>query len=297
MIVAIGIDVDPTFPEFVAAALDRDVPMEALNLRAAVEGEWRVVLPPGEPACFSFGGRSVELDPKDAYFCRIIDLSSTQADLAVAHRWVALVRAVTGWLEQVPGRVVNRPRVGWHNGAKPLHESILAELGFDVPDSFSSSDRDELLRFVRAGPTISKALSGVRADTEVATEALLSDFELTSGPVHLQRRIEGDDARIHVVGHELLAQRVRGADVVDYRRDADFDDLEVFEPPLEVRDAVVRATAQLGLAFAGWDFRVDAEGRYWCLEVNSMPGYAPYDSRCDGQISQLLLDYLSEEQV
>jgi D-alanine-D-alanine ligase-like ATP-grasp enzyme len=56
----------------------------------------------------------------------------------------------------------------------------------------------------------------------------------------------------------------------------------------------VRASNAMGMAFTGWDFKIDAAGQYWCLEVNPMPGYGCYDRRCDGAISTELLRYLSD---
>jgi hypothetical protein len=297
MIVAIGLDVDPTFPTFVAAALSRGVAVGVLNLRAAIEGEWRIPLPPGEPAQFWYAGYTVELGPKDGYFCRIIDMSSQQRDVAGTRRWIALTRALGKWLDQVPGRVANRSRVGSHNSSKPLHEAILSGMGFRVPPSISSCDLDQLIDFIDQGPTISKALSGVRADTVIATRDLLAAFDPAGGPVHLQRRVHGADARIHVVGDKLVAQRVPPSEGIDYRREGRLDELEQFDPPADLRDALVSGSAELGLPFAGWDFRIDPEGQYWCLEVNPMPGYGPYDAQCQGAISALLVEYLAEEAV
>lgn len=297
MIVAIGLDVDGTFPAFVSAALNLGVPVETLNLRAAVTGEWRIPLPPDEPAEFSYGGHTTTLRPGDAYFCRIIDMSSQQPDVADTRRWIALTRALITWLDQVPGRVANRSSVGAHNSAKPLHEAILSRHGFRVPDSITSCDPGELRAFAEEGPAVSKTISGVRADTAVATADVLDDIDPAGGPIHLQRRVEGDDARIHVVGDQLVAQRVPASGGVDYRRDGRFDELRVFDPPGAVREALIRASAELGLPFAGWDFRIGPDGEYWCLEVNPMPGYSPYDARCEGAISRLLLGYLAAEAI
>lgn len=297
MIVAIGLDVDRTFPAFVAAALHLGVPVETLNLRAAVTGEWRIPLPPDEPAEFCYAGRTTKLKPSDAYFCRIIDMSSQQPDLAGSRRWLALTRALAIWLDQIPGRVANRSRAGAHNSAKPLHEAILSRHGFRVPDSITSCDLDSLRAFVEQGPAISKAISGVRADTAIATPDLLDLADPAGGPIHLQRRVEGDDARIHVVGDQLVAQRVPSSNGVDYRRDGLFDELKVFDPPSQVRADLIRASAALGLPFAGWDFRIGPDGEYWCLEVNPMPGYSPYDARCEGAISRMLLGYLAAKVI
>ncbi|MFF4040284.1 hypothetical protein [Streptomyces sp. NPDC001816] len=55
---------------------------------------------------------------------------------------------------------------------------------------------------------------------------------------------------------------------------------------------MVRHTADLGTAFAGWDFKVAGDGTYWCLEVNPMPAYDWYDRRLGGAISASLLGLL-----
>ena len=144
---------------------------------------------------------------------------------------------------------------------------------------------------MRQGPTISKTVCGVRADTVMVTEEDFAAFDADGGPVHLQRCVRGDDARIHVVGDQVVAQRVE-AGAVDYRRDGALGRMTIFEPPGPLCDRLIRSTADLGLAFAGWDFKIDETGDYWCLEANPMPGYGPYDACCDGAISRALRRYL-----
>jgi hypothetical protein len=295
MIVAVGVDVDGTFGEFVGTALRLGVKVEALNLRAAVEGDWRIPVPTGEPAQFWYGGRTLCLRPEDSYYCRIIDMSSQQTEPGRARRWMALTGALHPWLDGVAGPVANRTRAGAHNGAKPFHETILAGMGFNVPESLTSCDTGELMEFIARAPTVSKTLSGVRAQTEVATTESLANFDPASGPVHLQRRVDGDDARIHVAGDHLLAQRVPSSGVVDYRRAGGFAGIEVFDPPADICEAVIAGSKELGLDFAGWDFLISPDGTYWCLEVNPMPGYAGYDTQCDGQITRILLRHLGGE--
>jgi glutathione synthase/RimK-type ligase-like ATP-grasp enzyme len=291
MIVAIGLDIDDTFMRFAIRAIEFDVPIEVVNLRAAVEGDWRFELPPRRPALLRHAEREIELRPDDAIFCRPIDLSSHSKDARLARRWNALTLALQHWLDAATGVVVNRPFGGWHNSSKPLHESILRDLGFRVPESITSCDVDALRRFVREAPAISKTICGTRSDTETATEADFENFNPLSGPVHLQRFVAGADARIHVVGNELVAQRV-GASAVDYRRGEKMDDMETYEVPEDLRRLLVKATRSIGLDFAGWDFKIDDEGVYWCLEANSMPGYGPYDAYSNGAISRALFRHL-----
>lgn len=296
MIVAVGVDVDSSFSAFVAMSLRLGVQVEALNLRAAVRGDWRIPLPPTGPAEFSYAGHEIALDPEDAYFCRLINLCSPETSSAESKAWFALIQDLGSWLDQIPGKVVNRGLAAAHNSAKPLHEAILAGYGFHVPDSITSSNREELRSFAEQWPVVSKTISGIRAETSLATVAIIDAiFDPAAGPIHLQRVVDGDDARIHVVGDQLVAQRVAGSGGIDYRRDGRFDGLSVYDAPPEVKRAVVHATADLGLAFAGWDFRIGPQDCYWCLEVNPMPGFGPYDRLCDGAISRLLFDYLSSD--
>jgi glutathione synthase/RimK-type ligase-like ATP-grasp enzyme len=293
MIVAIGVDVDDTFATFVKNALDAGTEPLCVNLRVAVDGAWRFDLPAKAPARLLYAGEEISLSPDDAYYCRLIDLSSG-AEPLVAKRWQGLMTALRVWLEAAPGRVVNRPSGGLHNSSKPLHEAVLRGFGLSVPESITSSNPQTLRAFAREGPTISKAVCGVRADTIMVTEEDLAGFDSASGPAHLQRLVAGDDARIHVVGAQVVAQRVE-AGAVDYRRDGALARMTVFDPPGELRDQLIESTAALGLAFAGWDFKIDAAGDYWCLEANPMPGYGPYDAHCDGAISRALRHYLDSE--
>jgi RimK-like ATP-grasp domain len=294
MIVAIGLDVDEPFARFVEGAVAAEVPLQLVNLRAVVEGNWRFEVPARRPAVLAQDGQSIELQPDDSYFCRLIDLSSQSVDPQKGRRWHALLGGLRAWLTDIPGPVVNRGLAGAHNSSKPLHETILQELGFRVPESITGCDVDELRRFTRDGPTISKAVCGTRAQTIEITEADLEGFSPESGPIHLQRMMTGADARVHVVGDEIVAQRL-SADTVDYRRGGVMDDLEVFELPERIRDLVIAGTRHIGLTFAGWDFKIDSDEHYWCLEVNPMPGYSPYDLRCDGAITRALLRYLGAE--
>jgi hypothetical protein len=293
MIVAIGVDVDDTFVTFVQNALDAGTEPRCINLRVAVDGAWRFDLPANAPAHLLYAGEEITLAPDDAYYCRLIDLSAGAEPLA-AKRWQGLMAALRAWLEAVPGRVANRPSGGLHNSSKPLHEAVLRGFGLRVPESITSSDPETLRSFAREGPSISKTVCGVRADTVMVTDADLTAFDGAGGPVHLQRCIAGDDARIHVIGTHIVAQRAE-AGAVDYRCSGGLARMTIFDPPDVLRDRLIETTPALGLAFAGWDFKIDAAGDYWCLEANPMPGYGPYDALCDGAISLAVRRYLDPD--
>jgi ribosomal protein S6-L-glutamate ligase RimK-like protein len=292
MIYALGLMSDGTFARFNAQAIARGIDILAVDLRDAVDGEWVFPVGSGTAAELHLQDRSVELEPQGGFFCRIINLASIESDPQRARRWQALLTGLFAWIDDVPGPVVNRRHAGDHNGSKPLHEALLVRHGFSVPESLTTCDQAVIRAFLKKGRTISKTVCGVRARTTEVTGADFTDFEPAAGPVHLQRLIQGTDARIHVVGDDVIAQRVNASNI-DYRVGNDFDGLDTFEPDPVIAEQIASATKAMGLVLAGWDFKIDAAGRYWCLEVNPMPGYGGYDRRCGSAISAALLRYLA----
>ena len=290
MIHAVGLRSDATFTRFVARAADCSH-VSVIDLRDAVAGRWVFPVGPTAPAQMIVSDRLVELRPHDGFFCRIIDLAAVQTDARSARRWEALCNGLSAWLEHIPGPVANRGRGGDHNGSKPLHEALLAHNGFRVPESVTTCDLAEITDFLDAGRAVSKTVCGVRADAVEVTRTDFAGFEPAAGPVHLQRLIEGMDARLHVVGEQVIAQRVQSPDL-DYRTGDALHMLDRFVPDPAVADRVVRTSKAMGLALTGWDFKIDSAGRYWCLEVNPMPGFGLYDGQCEGAISAALVRYL-----
>jgi len=293
MIYAVGLRSEVTFAHFLAEAAARGMQVLAIDLRDAVDGEWIFPIGPAGTAQLKLSGRSVHLCPSDAFYCRIISLADMESDPQRVRRWQALCTGLTAWLNDIPGRVANSGHGGKHNGSKPLHEAVLVRHGFSVPESVTTCDPAEISAFLNKGRTVSKTVCGVRADTTEVTHADFVGFEPAAGPVHLQRLIEGDDARIHVIGDEVVAQRV-DSQSIDYRAAGDISRLTTFVPERAIAERMVLASKSMGMALTGWDFKIDAAGRYWCLEVNPMPGYSCYDRQCDGTISTALLRYLSE---
>ncbi|MFE1556253.1 RimK family alpha-L-glutamate ligase [Streptomyces sp. NPDC058734] len=287
MIYTIGLASESTIAHFTTEAGARGVHVETVDLReVARRGDWRLAI--GGDRRALLGDHT--LDPMGSYYCRINDLSALQEDREQALRWRWLTTALTAWLDHIPGLVVNRPSIRSDNGSKPLHEWSLTRAGFRVPASITSSSPERLRAFAEAGPTLVKAVSGVRATSRLIRPGELAGFDPRQGPVHLQRYVEGRDVRAHVVHDRVHAEEiVSGA--VDYRTDPD----ALFTPcelPGPVAAQVVRHTADLGMTFAGWDFKVAEDGTHWCLEVNPMPAYDWYDRRLGGDITASLLALL-----
>lgn len=289
MITAVGLGTDPTIAYFCDTAARLGAEVQLIDLADVVEGAWQLNLPADGGSRVSLGPLTHHLDPAGAYYCRLIDLGGVSPTQGV--EWRTVVTAFGSWLELCPGTVVNRPGHANDNACKPLHEARIASLGFDVPPSFTGSRREELIAFAAEGRTVAKALSGQRADCRPVTAADFDEYDERSGPVHLQRFVEGDDVRAHVIGDEVISVRINSAGT-DYRLDRNAD-FEPFCLPEHVADLVRRGTRDFGLAFAGWDLRVRGE-RYWALEANPMPGYSYYDRKLDGRITRALIRYLQD---
>jgi glutathione synthase/RimK-type ligase-like ATP-grasp enzyme len=292
---AVGIAADRTFVHFLAHCQRRGVPVEPIDVRAMVEiGAWRFDIPDkGDSWARCDGAERVDLSRWDAVYVRLIDLSGHEEDALKRGRWRGAIEGLRWWLETTDAHVVNRPDAQPHNAAKALHEWWIAGQGLDVPDSLTSSDKDQLVAFAGEGGTIVKPGSGMRANARLVTGSEFDTYRPEQGPVHLQRQVPGDDVRAHVVGEQVIAVRVR-SELVDYRRKGGNRRWWAVEVPEELAETLVAATARLGLSFAGWDFKVDTDERYWCLEANPMPGYTMYDGWLDGAISDALIAHLTQ---
>ncbi|MFI9244683.1 RimK family alpha-L-glutamate ligase [Streptomyces sp. NPDC053086] len=291
MIYALGLAMDGTLTHFTARAA-ADVTLVDLGELAA-DGAWRLSLPDDGDSWLLAGDQRHDLRPGDGYYCRLADLSALEEDPVRRVRWRGLMASLTAWLVTAPGVVVNRPGTAGDNGSKPLHEVTLAGLGFTVPESLTSSDPGRLRAFAAAGPAIVKALSGVRADSRPVSPEEFDAFVAYQGPVHLQRYVAGSDVRVHVCADAVHAEEAVST-AVDYRTAPPEDiDFRPHELPAALATSLTARTRELGLAFAGWDFKRDAEGTYWCLEANPMPGYDWYDRRAGGAITASLAHLLT----
>lgn len=288
----VGLENDKTLLRFASYARERRDDVELVNLHAVVKEPWRFTLPPAAGTSLVYGTKSpLKLDPHAGYYVRSVDLS-TALEAQQAKGWRHMLLALTSFLETVTGPVVNRPGAHSHNGAKPFHEWWLAQQGFSVPPAITSSNPDALVAFTRLhGSAVLKALSGTRGSAQLITERDLDSFVPARGPIHLQRPIRGYDVRAHVVGEEIYSERIE-CESIDYRDSGADARHSLTQLPRWLMSKLITASRAMGLAFTGWDFKVDANGTYWCLEANPMPGYDVYDRRAGGAISGAILRFL-----
>jgi hypothetical protein len=245
-------------------------------------------------AILAVGGREWHLDDFPCIYQRVY--LGFHARPPAVSRLVALETA----LYSSRSRVINRPFGGWQNMSKPFQTLMLLER-FMTPASRSTSIPDDYRRFrERTGDIIYKSNSGERSIVDhVSAEHDERADRLVECPALFQQQIVGDDVRVHVFQDEAFAVRVR-SDAVDYRyykTRGSFADLEP-EPalPPEIGKACVEFAAASGVVLAGFDFKVDAEGRWYCLEMNPSPAFESYDHVLDGIIARRLVESLTGAQ-
>lgn len=246
------------------------------------------------------GGEPLDLDAVTGAFVRMhpkpalpegIVLGDAATDVYLQQRRIA----VALFADRLPCTVVNRPRAGRSNGAKPLHMSELAAAGFDVPAWIASNDPAAVDRFLAErcpDGAVVKAASGLRSQVRMADDAFRARLAAGTSPAVIQRYVGGHEVRVHVIGDTIVGSRVDAA-TVDYRFDEQPVDYRPEPVPVDIADRCRAHAARHELLLAGLDFRIDADGRWWCLEMNPVPTFLPYEAATGHPIGPAVLDLLT----
>jgi hypothetical protein len=199
------------------------------------------------------------------------------------------------FLDTAPFPVANRPSSGRSNGSKPLQMRLLASLGLRVPGWVVTNERhiaEEFMGMLGSG-AIYKSVSGLRSHVRRADQEFIERIgDLT--PVVLQEYVDGCDVRVHVVGERCFGTKVASAEI-DYRFDdtgARFSEAPV---PEEIQRLSRKAAAAEQLTLAGLDFRVTPTGEWFCLEMNPVPTFLPYEAETGAPIAEALVRRLTND--
>lgn len=215
-------------------------------------------------------GRRVAMDSLTGLFVR--PEASPSSDQS---RWA--FQALNAWAEVSPAAVLNRPSAAATNRSKPYQTAIIADAGFSVPDTLVTTDPDDVRAFcAEHGAVIYKSVSGIRSIVAVLDPADGNRIDdVATCPTQFQQLVTGTDHRVHVVDDEVFACRI-STDAIDYRYAGLSGQPPVMEPvdlPDDVAQLCLATTKRLGLTLAGIDLRLDPDGRWWCFEVNTSPGF------------------------
>jgi hypothetical protein len=307
VILVCGIPSEPPLALAVAAAERSGIPAVVLSQRQIDAWALTVELCDGELRGELRGpDGSWPLDAFDGVYARLVDppsLPEVRGDRAKGAgeerlaRAQALHDALLAWFEVARCRVANPMGPMTSNVSKPYQAQLILRCGFDVPPTLITNDPADVRRFVREhGRVIYKSISSVRSIVRELRPGRAFDLALIRNlPTQFQGHVAGNDVRVHVVGSEVIATRVR-SDAIDYRyagRDGRETVLEAAELPPSVHDRCLALSRELRLPFCGIDLRHGDDGRWCCFEVNPSPAYSYYEEHTGQPISQALVDYLA----
>jgi hypothetical protein len=191
---------------------------------------------------------------------------------------------------------INPTTASIENGLKLLHLARLADCKFETPVTLAGTDDERIRHAVDPDETwITKGCSGVRTRVTILSKEDYGQLRsLQHCPSQFQKRVPGDDVRVHVIGRRCIALRMRTS-ATDYRysRADEWQLLEKMSVPLSVEIKCLEYMRRANLLFGGFDFRV-LDDRWVVLECNAMPGYDYYDRKLDGAISVAIAEFLQD---
>jgi hypothetical protein len=207
----------------------------------------------------------------------------------------SILHSLMDLLDILPARVVNRRRPMMSNNSKPYQALLIRQAGFAIPQTLITNSPNSLMEFASLhGPLIYKSISSVRSIvTTLDDKSAAKIGSLHFLPTQFQRKIEGYNVRVHVVGQQLFATQILTC-ATDYRYAVQQEVSAQFKPyelTLELRKKCLHLARICQLPFAGIDLIVD-NGKVYCLEVNPSPGYSYYQHATGQPISDALAEYL-----
>ena len=229
------------------------------------------------------------LRPADERRLHLAAQQTLQSRQAWAQTWIEIA-------EIADFRVVNRVSAMASNGSKPLQSQCLAAVGFAIPPMLMTNLPQAVLDFeATQGALVYKSASGIRSivsEFDAAAHARLDQVRHT--PTLFQKRLQGTNLRVHVIGSEIFATEV-DSDGVDYRYAAQQGGMTTLRPtrlPLDLEGLCRAAAEALGLAFAGLDLMLADDGLVYCFEANPSPGYSYFESATGQPIAAALARHL-----
>jgi hypothetical protein len=197
-------------------------------------------------------------------------------------------------LDNLPMVVANRPSAGRSNGSKPYQMRSLMAFGFEVPKWLTSNEEVNIKEFAETcgQGVIYKACSGLRSRVRKLDDEVLQRMKNGSTPVVVQEYITGRDVRVHTVIDQVFPTEVVGGGV-DYRFEHEHCLYRATVAPDEIADMCCRFAKRERLVIAGFDFRVTDDGQWFCLEMNPVPTFLPYEMSTTQPIGDALLDVMT----
>lgn len=258
------------------------------NVRSSPVASWD----PVEAPCLSVvWWRQFEYDVHPA------DLGAADDILVERSQW----RAWISVLDSSQSRWVNSLWAARRAENKVQQLRTAYDVGFSVPSTIITNDRDEALRFASEnGDAIVKTLASAYFSfsdqsfvftEEITHPALENPARWHLAPLIVQERLTGAlDARVVSFGRHVFGARCQ-AKGLDWRKTPyDADLWSVWDVPDSIAARCAKYREHLGLEYAAFDFMVNDQ--IWFLEANQAGEFSFIDRALDLGISGALAEHL-----
>jgi glutathione synthase/RimK-type ligase-like ATP-grasp enzyme len=238
------------------------------------------------------GNRTLHLSDIDSVYLR-----SMGSCVASTPRERMIVTSLWEFAESLPMLVVNRRQASHTNMSKPYQQRLISQHGFQVPKTLVTMVPEEARAFYDQcqGRVIYKSISVERSIVKPLTPEDFHRLEhIRYCPVQLQEMIPGIDLRIHTVGARLFATEIL-SDGADYRYvecEKGRRTMRAVELESDLQASCLKLADGLGLSLSGIDLRRTPSGAYYCLEVNTSPGFTFFENHTGQRIGDALADLL-----
>jgi glutathione synthase/RimK-type ligase-like ATP-grasp enzyme len=201
------------------------------------------------------------------------------------------------WCEVSPARVVNRTSAMASNFSKPYQIQLIKQHGFMVPETLITNNPELVKGFLKKHQhVVYKSISGVRSIVQMLEQKDIDRLDQIKWcPVQFQEYIEGSNVRVHVVGSDVFATEAVSA-ATDYRypqfNEGASTELNGFTLSDETARLCIKLNRELNLEFSGIDLKITPQGKIYCLEVNTSPGFSYYELSTGQPIAKALAQHL-----
>ena len=280
----------------------RGAPVFFLNQALALETELELLTGTETTGILSLRDEVVHLEQVKAIYLRPYDsrrlpsvIRSGRGSAGWDHA-IDLEDMLTSWAEITPALVVNTISAMSSNNSKPYQSAIIRSIGFSVPDTLITTDRDAVLQFWHQHrDVVYKSISGVRSIVSRLSAKHIAQLDkLRWCPSQFQEYVQGDDYRVHVVGEQVFACRILcNADDYRYRKNHDVPiRIESCSLPTSIQEKCIALTRALQLNVSGIDLRRTQSGQWFCFEANPSPGYTFYEQATKQPIAEAIAQLL-----
>jgi ATP-grasp ribosomal peptide maturase len=306
-------ELDFTADRMVKALEDRAVSVARVDTawfpqRASVDAELRDGRWMGT---LSAGGRVIALEDLRSIWYRSPGAFTFPAELSPTERHWATTEAklgLGGVLASLPVLWVNHPSRNADASYKPVQLVTAVRCGLTVADTLVTNEQAAVMRFAKAGETITKAFGApsIREEnlrkvtfTHRLDESDLADLRGVEVSAHqFQRWIpKSYEARVIVVGNRLFGAAIHAQSVatyIDWRNDYGALQYEQIELPAGVATGVRAYCVELGLVYGAFDFVIRPDGEWVFLECNAGGQYGWIEDAIEAPITGALADLLEK---